>query len=393
MLSTEALHANLSSILNQLTHIQQLLRLFREQTKHDVSIISNLEKCAWSAGKLVSTTRSSIYLPNDQVEINSEAEDELKDLQNRRVANWLPEVSSTVDKEEFNIDSKSKRLANDDFRYGHRSTAPSIDSTPSTLQRSDAHDSQTDLSLNITKRPRIHRKEESNDTSSDVDIQQWLKSGTEQFAAKDYEKAEVSLERVLKRSQSKHGTEFAWRDETIRMLVVIYCHLGNWVEAKELLNQNFADKDKTLETLAAKFCQERRWDDAGRLLRYEFEGRENGMERVARAYVLDQKWSQAKKILLELIKYKAEESIRGLERMYILAEVCHWKGDLEDTKEWCLTALQGPKTVLEKLHPLFHQFVKLLVQACEDQHDVVGAEKYRALLSSDVQGINISQRV
>ena len=57
MVSTEALHANLSSILNQLTHIQQLLRLFREQSKHDSKIITNLENCALSAGKLVSTAR------------------------------------------------------------------------------------------------------------------------------------------------------------------------------------------------------------------------------------------------------------------------------------------------------------------------------------------------
>ena len=393
MLSNEALHANLSSMLNQLTHIQQLLRLFREETKHDPSVISNLEKCAWSAGKLVSTARSSIHLPNSEVENFSEPEEESNDQQKRRIANWLPEVSP-VKNDEFSIDSKPKRLASDDFHYRSPSTAPSIDSTPSSLSRCDPPDVKSDISSTISKRQRIHRKEDSNDAGSDVDvIQQWLKSGSEYYAAKDYERAEVLLERVLKRSQSKYGTQFAWRDETIRMLVVIYCNLGNWVEANELLNQQFDEKDKIIETLAAKFCQERRWDDAARLLHFQFEGRESVMERVARAYVLDQKWSQAKKTLLELIKYKAEESVRGLERMYILAEVCQWKGDYEDTKEWCLLALQGPKTVLEKLHPLFHQFVKLLVQACEDQHDMVGAEKYKALLSSDVQGIPASQLI
>ena len=191
MMSTEALHANISSMLNQLTHLQQLLRLFREQAKHDSSIISNLEKCAWSAGKLVSTARSSVYSPNDGVENGSEPGRELNDHQKRRIANWVPKVSA-VEKEEFDTDSKPRRFADDDFPYGSPSTAPSIDSTPSSLSHSDPPDSKSDISLTTTKRQRVHRKEDSNDAGSDVDaIQRWLKSGTEQYAAKDYEKAEL----------------------------------------------------------------------------------------------------------------------------------------------------------------------------------------------------------
>ena len=174
----------------------------------------------------------------------------------------------------------------------------------------------------------------------------------------------------------------------MRMLVLIYGKTGRLTEANDLLNQEFEGRDRTIETLAAELCQERRWEEVVRILHHEFQARENVLERVSRAFVMDEKWGDAKGVLIELMKYGAEETMKGLERMSVLAEVCWAKGDLTDTKHWCVTAIRGEGSILEKGNPLFAQFVKILVQVCEAQEDAEGAAEYKGLLSFDVQCIH-----
>ena len=171
----------------------------------------------------------------------------------------------------------------------------------------------------------------------------------------------------------------------MRMMVLIYGKTGRLTEANDLLNQGFEGRDRTIETLASELCQERRWEEVVRILHHDFQARENVLERVSRAFVMDSKWSDARSVLIELMKYGGEDTMKGLERMSVLADVCWARGDLDDTKRWCVTAIRGEKSVLDKGNPLFAQFVKILVQVCEAQEDAEGVANYRALLSFDVQ--------
>ena len=237
----------------------------------------------------------------------------------------------------------------------------------------------------FTPRDILQRRSPSTDTTTSTvntdEIGRWFKFGSKNFAAKEYGKAEPFLDRVLKESD----IHSLWREETMRMMVLIYGKTGRLTEANDLLNQGFEGRDRTIETLASELCQERRWEEVVRILHHDFQARENVLERVSRAFVMDSKWSDARSVLIELMKYGAEDTMKGLERMSVLADVCWARGDLDDTKRWCVNAIRGEKSVLDKGNPLFAQFVKILVQVCEAQEDAEGAANYSALLSCDVQ--------
>ena len=238
----------------------------------------------------------------------------------------------------------------------------------------------------------LHGKRVPNSEKADQ-IKSLLQIGTNSFTTKDYRKAQTLLEQVLRQSESEFGNDFTWRAKTMDMLVVSYCNLGKWVELNNILNEQYEGRNETLVMLTSQFCQERRWEDAMKLLYHEFEGKEGVLEKIARAFfVLDRPLAEAKPLLTVLMKYKGQDTRRGLERMYILAELCWRERDLNDAKRWCMTALEGENTVLEKSDPLFYQFVKLLVQICDAQHDHSGAENFSKLLSSDVQGILYSRQ-
>ena len=268
------------------------------------------------------------------------------------------------------------------------SPAPSYSQTSSPIPRGRPLNPVTHGNIfqgkSITPHRILSRRPSTDISGSSVnadEIGRWFKFGSTKFAAREYAKAEPFLDRVLKESDAQSD----WREETMRMLVLIYGKTGRLSEASELLNQGFDGRDGTIETLAGDLCQERRWEEVVKLLHYEFQARENMLERVSRAFVIDEKWSDARSVLIELMRYGGEETMKGLERMSVLAEICWRKGDLEDTKHWCITAMRGEKSVLDKGNPLFAQFVKMMVQVCETQENADGAAEYKALLSFDVQ--------
>jgi ankyrin repeat protein len=214
-------------------------------------------------------------------------------------------------------------------------------------------------------------------------IRQWFDSAAATFASGDYVKAEPILVWVLNESD---GRDFEWIESTISMLLEVYFRVSKWNQVNDLVSQEFDGRDGVLEKLGIKFCQERRWNDVERILRYDFKGKENAMIRVARSYIGNQKWDDAKKHLVELMKFQSESSQSGLERMYILADVCWTKKDLDDARYWCLRAVQGKDTLLDKTHALFFQFISLLVRVCEAQGNTIEARAFKALLASSSSG-------
>jgi ankyrin repeat protein len=214
-------------------------------------------------------------------------------------------------------------------------------------------------------------------------IRQYFESAAATFGTGDYVKAEPILVWVLNESD---GRDFEWIDDTICMLLEVYFRMAKWNQVNDLVSQEFEGRDGVLEKLGIKFCQERRWNDVERILRYDFKGKETVMIRVARSYIGNHKWDDAKTHLVELMKFQSENSQAGLERMYILADVCWTKKDLDDARYWCLRAVQGKQTLLDKTHALFFQFISLLVRICEAQGNKIEANAFKALLASSSSG-------
>jgi len=399
--------ANLFPRLEHLTlDMHQLHWLLREQNPSDSYIISNLQECIRSTGKILSSAKAIVEYRSLSGSEPSEPDPAVQKEQSKKVANWLPQIPSEFEGSTISpLSSVSspvstawdeKSLPRVSSKSPLRSVRSKFSLAPSKYIGSSASTvtmepfSPTTSRSSATTHSSIPPSEVKvdYDEAAEMDLlQQTLKLGSDSFAAKEYTKAELILRKVLKQSESKFGRNFAWRGELTAMLIEIYYKLGNRDDANHLLDQQCESREKTFETLSARFMQDRKWDYVVQLLRHEFQGRENALERVSRAFVLDKRWDDAKDMLVDLMKYRAEESMRGLERMAIFAEVCFIKKDYEEAKQWCLRALNGKKTALEKSHPLFTQFCTILLKVSDAQGDLMGQAKYKALLSGDVNGI------
>ena len=395
--------ANLFPRLEHLTvDMHQLHWLLREQKPSDSYIISNLQECIRSTGKILSSAKAIVEYRSLSGSEPSEPDVAIQKEQSKKVANWLPQVPSEFEGSTVSPLSPVSPAWEDKSlpRVGSKSTLRSVKSkfsiTPPKYIGSSASTVVTEPFSSTTSRssatthssiPPLEVKVDYDEVAEMDLIQQSLKLGSDSFAAKEYTKAELILRKLLKQSESKFGRNFSWRGELTVMLVEIYYKLGKRADANTLLDQQCKSREKTFETLSAKFMQDRKWDYVVLLLRHEFQSRENVLERISRAFVLDKRWDDARDMLLDLIKYRSEESMRGLERMAILAEVCFIRKDYEESKHWCLRALNGKKTVLEKSHPLFTQFCTILVKVADLQGDIMGQAEYKALLSGDVNGI------
>jgi tetratricopeptide (TPR) repeat protein len=224
-------------------------------------------------------------------------------------------------------------------------------------------------------------------TTSDAElIQQWRLSGSRNFATGDYGRAQMLLEQVIKGSETMFGDDYAWRAETKSLLAETCIRLGRWDEAGKIFTEKYDGREAQIDSVANGFLRERQWDKLTWVLQQKFSGRETIMEAASRALILDQKWAEAKEMLVGLMTYKKEDCARGLERMYLLAEVCWSRKDLGDAKQMCITAIESQNSILQRSDPLYSQFVKLAIQICDAQNEREQAEKFRSLLSFGVAG-------
>lgn len=391
MLANGNSNSLLPSKLYQLSlDIHQLLSIFPERNMgHDT--MTNLEQCVRSAERVVSTATRTLDMRWASGSQGGSNSDELSERMMRTNINWGSPAPSVANSERGHLADTTVRSSTDIsaeiVRRGSSNRSLSVKSS-SIKGFCDKGDGLSDISMVSSNR--ASNKSMEDKATFDETIQLWLSSGSDKFACNDYAKAAFILSKVMSHSEVKYGTQFAWRDETLKMLLVSYCKLGKWAEGKRILEEDFDGKEVTIGELATSLCQARKWDYIVQFMPYEFDGRESILEKVSRAYVLDKKWNEAKVVLLELLKYRMQESKRGLERMYMLADVCWTIGDWQSTRHWCVEGLEGPNTILSKRDPLYSQFLKLIVLVCEAQQDTVETQRYKSLISFDVNGKSAS---
>ena len=218
-------------------------------------------------------------------------------------------------------------------------------------------------------------------------IQNWLSSATQRFDRKEYQKAEMLLEKIMVESEKKYNQDFPWRDKVIRMRVYSCCQLGKWVVAGELLDQRFDGRSELMETLVKGYLKQGKRSDAERILAKEFDGKEAIMDSLALLYFQDKKWNDAKRILLDLQKYDSDE-IAMLQRMHMLAEVCFAKKEFVEAAEFCLNAIEGRQLILGRRHHLFYQSVNLLARISEASGEIDAAQGYKQVLATLPPGIH-----
>ena len=357
--------------------MHQLFWIFPDQSVEDLAIMANLEKCVRSARHVLSQSSNPHMARQEQLMGQQRMQMQKANTTAGPPAALARPVNPTITTRSTPTPSAST------MSVEHTRAPTSPPTSPLPLPSPT-----TPLPLYFrAEPPTVPDEASSNSSISDKShvqaIRKWFDSASATFAAGDYTKAEPILVWVLNESD---GRDFDWVEDTISMLLEVYFRLNKWTQVHDMLSQTFENRDVVLEKLGNKFCQERKWNDVERLLRYDFEGKENVMIRVARAYIGNQKWDDAKKHLVTLMKFQSESTTVGLERMYILADVCWTKKDLDDARYWCLRAVQGKDTLLDKSHALFFQFISLLVRICQAQGNNIEANAFKALLASSSTG-------
>jgi hypothetical protein len=386
MLGDRVVNAEFTFRLDELMlEMHNLFWSFPEQSVHDLSVMRNLEKCVHSARRVLS--KAPPVAPKSErgrSRSNSRRQDERGRLSPTSPTRSHQEQWSPRSSQGQQSPASPRSPATPLPAYTPREFDTQSSFTDDPRMYSNASFTVPD---HTTRDVAMNQETSQQSVESAIDpeiLQDSFEYAIARFDAAEYTEAKPVLETILNKTEGV--VDFSGREESLQMLLVIYCRLGKWAQLDQLLEWDFESRDKAMESLAVLLCSERKWEDVERILLYKFKGRENVMVRVARGYIGDKAWAEAKRTLAELMKFKAEESKDGLERMYILADVCWNKGDLDEARKWCLTAVQGKRSVLEKSHSLFFQFMTLLVQISDAQGNVLESEGYKALLNSSANG-------
>jgi hypothetical protein len=247
------------------------------------------------------------------------------------------------------------------------------------------------------------------------------------FEQKEYAAAESLLEKTLKDSQEKYGTDFPGRERTLCLLATACAHQGLKDRVHEILDEGylqpavwkhavitslitslleegkvkqasktlerygtqFKGRQAALESLASICLKHRAWLVAMDIsTKYTwFEGRKSMLKTFATACRQESSWSEAEAFLLELLKTQSQNDVEWSATMHVLAEVYLAKNDLNAARDYCRKAFDA-RWKLGKNNPLFHESVyllaKIIYEAKGDQHEF---ELYRDKLPKKVQGM------
>ena len=206
----------------------------------------------------------------------------------------------------------------------------------------------------------------------------------EAFDAKDYTAAKLSLQKILYRSPRIYGEHFEWRDETLRMLVVVCIRLREWDEAKKYVSQEFKGRDQTLEDLAMDSYLHGKRDDTREIcLTTKFRGREAILQLLAGFYVREKQWNPAKQVLSALMfTTQPLENVRH-QRLHTLAEVYFALKEFESAKKCCNCVFEERQKLLDVL---YYQSVELLGRISDKLGDRHLAAFYKTHLETESHG-------
>jgi tetratricopeptide (TPR) repeat protein len=245
----------------------------------------------------------------------------------------------------------------------------------------------------------------------------------------EFARAELFLEKALKHSKVKYGTEFPERAKLFGTLASACAYQGKREKVEQILDEydEVADwKHRVLEVLLSGFLEEGKSQQATEIfVKYgkEFIGREGALERLmsmcpkhgcwsmaasitgtyprfpGRESALEacisacreqSRWDQAEGFLLELSKEKTGNQVKESGIMHSLAEVYFAKKDLKSAQLFCQKAIDLRTSGFGKTHPLFQESIYLIGKIIyEANGDLREFESFRHVLPPKIQGTNL----
>jgi Tetratricopeptide repeat len=305
--------------------------------------MNNLKDCVRSTRRMASSAATVITSRSvRESQIGSEIGVEMTENQRRRIEQWLPELTIFEGNQSEDVFSSSSASS---------VSKESRQTIPIQVKTSD-----------ISVSERISELLSNDPGHFDLEfeiIQHMRESAAKKFASQEYTEAENILFKILKRSETNFGPEYAWRAETTRMLATVYWQTNKWEEAEKVMREEWIERDKNMEMLAIALFQHGKWDEA-----------EN--------------------ILHEILNDLMENSPQELQVMHLLGEINLAKSNLKVAENWAVKAIRGRKLIFGN-DILFYESVNLLSQIYEAQEESTYAEAYKALLPRNFERILFSK--
>lgn len=508
VLGNAALSSNLSSKLDSLTidihHVLAVLRTPNQTSAPEASTLeprvrNNLEACARSAGRMVSSAATIVTSRSvSGSQTGSLFHPEMTEQQRLHVVEWIPSPTICEDPNEYLPNLETSHLI-EDTQSSSRSEIFSINNTETdtnvTSPMSDNKDffqeytsvkevvgdeaihsltaSMSNVALpsdstsNTLHALQLHRIASGTTTPTaspadkliteqniqakatlptelaiitvpdfnrvsdeiDVIVKEWWRLGMLKYLESEYAGAEVFLDKALKQSKAKYGTEFPGRGKLFATLASTCAHQGKRDRVEQLLDE-FREtaewKRRVLEQLLTEYVKEGKSKQAAEIFeKYgsEFEGqdaallrlmtlcsehscwsvaasiitkhrtfckRERALEICVIACLKQSKWEEAEGFLLESSKGMTGNQIKESEIMHSLAEVYFAKRDLKSAQVFCQRAVDIRMTKFGKSHPLFQESIYLIGKIIyEANGDFVEFVSLQNLLPSKIQGTNL----
>ena len=317
------------------------------QGNHSPQIVSNMEICVRSAGKLVSTAATIVSLRSQRgnQSVSGEA---LTAQQRTQIELWIPEP--TISEEEAPTAVPTETT--EDSESLAQSTSAGTSPQPT--------NSRTGLTAALSHRVSQITIQKSSAKFDNPLTQRWLTSGREKFDKDDFADAEQLLQRMLRSADATYKTHWKGRDDVLRMLAVSYCQLDLWEEATLVLEEEFEGKDKIMEFYAKRAY----WNGS---------------------------YEESAEVLVRLIQSCAADQDKLVEMRLTqaLAEVKFATEEFDEALELCLKVTAGRKQMLGSRHVLYFQSINLLTWIYQAKKDSVENARYKKRLPDRFQGINL----
>jgi tetratricopeptide (TPR) repeat protein len=233
----------------------------------------------------------------------------MSERQRVRIADWIPDASSTVDE------------GDEHDTYATSSTFSQVDAFTDDTATA-YHDAQTTRTSVVQGGRELPRPAPD---GPDPDIvlhlvKHWKRCAKSKFDAGEYASAEIYLGKVIKRSEAIQGARFEGRGETVQMLALSLSRQGKWNETHVLLREKFDGREETMEQIATDCRDQRNWEQAEKIYfgKNDYKNAEKWCHQAAR-------------------EIKANVGMKDpllFESMYLLAQIYNANGDVEEAEAY-----------------------------------------------------------
>jgi hypothetical protein len=337
----------------QLTKLVTQFQSLNTGTIIPTNTTKTLQRYLHSANEVI-TSAASVVSSRSTVHGGSETSGEqlLAQSKRERINKWL--LEPVIEERELLVQSPNSILGSEDAPTDYTASDKPLRTRPGYYDDNETRPSSLED-------PSVGKF----DLETTV-IDNLLKMAHLKFARREYNDSRNLLEKFKQKSTDKYGslTAFPNRDETLELMAMCYIHLGVWMSAEQVLQEQFEGRDNILETLLGRYIHHRNFCEARNLILNERKSRQGSPT------LRGSRELKEKEILLS----------------HLLAEAALGLGEFEVAKAECRRAAMEKVALWGSDDVGYHMSISLLAEIYEASGDSTEAQIYRDMVPDGIEG-------